>query len=182
MHNRFLQKYYFINKFDTNYIDHQDKNTAIIYRNYNSNNNKDTIIKFKKYCKKKNYKFYLANNTKLAFNLNLDGAYIPSFNKDTNHLSFSRTKKFLLIGSAHNNREIKIKEKQRVKIIVLSSLFKKNKNYLGINKFKLLSKLSKCKVVALGGVSDQNLRKLQLLKCFGFAGISFFQKVKKKAP
>jgi len=176
MHNRFLQKYYFINKFDTNYIDHQDKNTAIIYRNYNSNNNKDTIIKFKKYCKKKNYKFYLANNTKLAFNLNLDGAYIPSFNKDTNHLSFSRTKKFLLIGSAHNNREIKIKEKQRVKIIVLSSLFKKNKNYLGINKFKLLSKLSKCKVVALGGVSDQNLRKLKLLKCFGFAGISFFQK------
>jgi thiamine-phosphate pyrophosphorylase len=176
MHNRFLQKYYFINKFDTNYIDHQDKNTAIIYRNYNSNNNKDTIIKFKKYCKKKNYKFYLANNTKLAFNLNLDGAYIPSFNKDTNHLSFSKTKKFLLIGSAHNNREIKIKEKQRVKIIVLSSLFKKNKNYLGINKFKLLSKLSKCKVVALGGVSDQNLRKLKLLKCFGFAGISFFQK------
>jgi len=176
MHNKFLQKYYFINKFDTNYIDHQDKNTAIIYRNYNSNNNKDTIIKFKKYCKKKNYKFYLANNTKLAFNLNLDGAYIPSFNKDTNHLSFSRTKKFLLIGSAHNNREIKIKEKQRVKIIVLSSLFKKNKNYLGINKFKLLSKLSKCKVVALGGVSDQNLRKLKLLKCFGFAGISFFQK------
>ena len=176
MHNRFLQKYYFINKFDTNYIDHQDKNTAIIYRNYNSNNNKDTIIKFKKYCKKKNYKFYLANNTKLAFNLNLDGAYIPSFNKDTNHLSFSRTKKFLLIGSAHNNREIKIKEKQRVKIIVLSSLFKKNKNYLGINKFKLLSKLSKRKVVALGGVSDQNLRKLKLLKCFGFAGISFFQK------
>ena len=182
MHNRFLQKYYFINKFDTNYIDRQDKNTAIIYRNYNSNNNKDTIIKFKKYCKKKNYKFYLANNTKLAFNLNLDGAYIPSFNKDTNHLSFSKTKKFLLIGSAHNNREIKIKEKQRVKIIVLSSLFKKNKNYLGINKFKLLSKLSKCKVVALGGVSDQNLKKLKLLKCFGFAGISFFQKVKKKAP
>tara|TARA_B110000008_G_scaffold8807_1_gene8660 strand:+ start:609 stop:929 length:321 start_codon:yes stop_codon:yes gene_type:complete len=89
---------------------------------------------------------------------------------------FPRTKKFLLIGSAHNNREIKIKEKQRVKIIVLSSLFKKNKNYLGINKFKLLSKLSKCKVVALGGVSDQNLRKLKLLKCFGFAGISFFQK------
>ena len=73
MHNSFLQKYYFINKFDTNYIDRQDKNTAIIYRNYNSNNNKDTIIKFKKYCKKKNYKFYLANNIRLAINLNLDG-------------------------------------------------------------------------------------------------------------
>ena len=175
MHNRFLQKYYFINKFDTNYIDRQDKNTAIIYRNYNSNNNKDTIIKFKKYCKKKNYKFYLANNTKLAFKLNLNGAYIPSFNKEVNHLSFSKKNNFVLIGSAHNNKENKIKEKQGIKIIILSSIFKKNKNYLGINRFKLLSKLSKNKFVALGGVTNQNLKKLKLLKCFGFAGISYFE-------
>jgi thiamine-phosphate pyrophosphorylase len=175
MHNKFLNKYYFINKFDTNYIDKQDKNTAIIYRNYNSKNNIDTIIKFKKYCKKKNYKFYLSNNTKLAINLDLDGAYIPSFNRETIHLSFSKKKNFLLIGSAHNNREIKIKEKQGVEIIILSSLFKKKKNYLGINKFKLLSKLSNKKIIALGGISIQNLNKLKLLKCFGFAGISFFE-------
>jgi thiamine-phosphate pyrophosphorylase len=175
MHNKFLQKYYFINKFDTNYIDRQDKNTAIIYRNYNSRNNIDTIHNIKQYCKKKNHKFYLANNTKLAIKLNLDGAYIPSFNKNMNHLSFSKIKNFVLIGSAHNNKEIKLKEKQGVKVIVLSSLFKKNKNYLGINRFKLLSKLSKCKIVALGGIKNQNLRKLKLLKCFGFAGISFFE-------
>ena len=180
MHNRFLQKYYFINKFDTNYIDRQDKNTAIIYRNYNSNNNKDTIIKFKKYCKKKNYKFYLANNTRLAFNLTLDVSYIPSFNKELNHLSFSKKNNFVLIGSAHNNREINIKEKQGIKIIILSSIFKKNKNYLGVNRFKLLSKLSKNKFVALGGVTNQNLKKLKLLKCFGFAGISYFEQ--KKGP
>jgi thiamine-phosphate pyrophosphorylase len=175
MHNKFLQKYYFINKFDTNYIDRQDKNTAIIYRNYNSRNNIDTIHNIKQYCKKKNHKFYLANNTKLAIKLNLDGAYIPSFNKNMSHLSFSKIKNFVLIGSAHNNKEIKLKEKQGVKVIVLSSLFKKNKNYLGINRFKLLSKLSKCKIVALGGIKNQNLRKLKLLKCFGFAGISFFE-------
>jgi thiamine-phosphate pyrophosphorylase len=175
MHNRLLLKYYFINKFDTNYIDKQDKNTAIIYRNYKSKNNLDTIIKFKKYCKKNDYKFYLSNNIKLAINLNLDGAYIPSFNKETNHLSFSKTKKFLLIGSAHSNKEIKIKEKQGVKIIFLSSIFKKNKNYLGINRFNLLSKLSKKKIIGLGGISYQNLKKLNLLKCSGFAGISFFE-------
>ena len=29
-----IKKYYFINKFDTNNIDKQDKQTAIIYRNY----------------------------------------------------------------------------------------------------------------------------------------------------
>ena len=42
---------------------------------------------------KKGYKFFLSNNTKLAINLNLDGAYIPSFNKELNHLSFSIKKK-----------------------------------------------------------------------------------------
>ena len=107
--------------------------------------------------------------------LNLDGAYIPSFNKDKKHLSFSYKKNFLIIGSAHNNKEIKIKESQRVKVLFLSSLFKKNKNYLGFNKFKLLSKFTEKKIVALGGISKKNLKKVKLLKCFGFAGISYFK-------
>jgi thiamine-phosphate pyrophosphorylase len=176
MHNKLLRKYYFINKFDTNYIDKQDKNTTIIYRNYNLNNNDvKCILMFKKYCKNKGYKFFLANNIKLAIHLDLDGAYIPSFNKDTNHLSYSFKKKFLIIGSAHNNNEIKIKELQRVKVIFLSSVFKKNNNYLGINKFNLLSNQTNKEIIALGGFSRNNLKKLQLLKCCGFAGISYFE-------
>ena len=42
---------------------------------------------------------------------------------------------------------MKIKENQNVKKIFLSSLFKKNKNYLGINKFKLISNLTKKKLL-----------------------------------
>jgi thiamine-phosphate pyrophosphorylase len=59
-------------------------------------------------------------------------------------------------------------------------LFKKNNNYLGINKFKLLTKLTKIKVIALGGISFENLKKLKLINSFGFAGISFFEQ--KKGP
>ena len=66
MHNKLSNKYYFINKFDTNDIDKQDKNTAIIYRNYKSNNSIQEILKFKRYCRYKNYNFYLSNNIKLA--------------------------------------------------------------------------------------------------------------------
>jgi len=170
-----IRKYYFINKFDSNNIDKQKINTDIIYRNYNSKNNLSTIIKLKQHCKKKGFKFFLSNNIKLALQLNLDGAYIPSFNHQTNHLSFSYKKKFLIIGSAHNNKEINIKEKQGVNMIFLSSVFKKNKNYLGINRFKLLSKLTNKKIVALGGISNFNLKKLKLTNCSGFAGISFFK-------
>ena len=84
------------------------------------------------------------------------------------------------MGSAHNNKEIKLKEKQGANIIFLSSIFKENKNYLGINKFKLLSNLTNKKVIALGGISKENLKKLKLVDSFGFAGISYFQK--KTAP
>jgi thiamine-phosphate pyrophosphorylase len=171
-----MSKYYFINKFDTNNIDKQDKQTTIIYRNYSSKLiDQVLILKIKSYCKKKSIKFYLSNDIKLAIKLDLDGAYIPAFNKNLNHLAYSYKKKFKIIGSAHNLKEIRIKEIQNVKKIMLSSLFKKNKNYLGINKFKLLSKLTKKKVVVLGGVSAKNIKILSLLNQSDFAGISFFE-------
>ena len=95
------------------------------------------------------------------------------------HLSYNFKKKFKIIGSAHSLKEIKIKEIQGVEIIFLSSLFKNNKNYLGINKFKSLSRLSRTKIVALGGLNFQNIKKLYLLNVRGFAGITMF---KKKGP
>ena len=171
-----MRKYYFINKFDTNNIDKQDKQTSIIFRNYASKKvDEMLILKIKKYCKKKSLKFYLSNNVKLAIKLNLDGAYIPSFNKDLSHLSYSINKDFSFIGSAHNLREIRTKENQRVSKIFLSSLFKKNKNYLGIIKFRLLSNLTKKKVVILGGISKKNIKLIKLLNNSEFAGISYFE-------
>ena len=170
------RKYYFINKFDTNNIDKQDKLTTIIYRNYSVNKaDENLILKIKRYCKKKSIKFYLSNNIELAIKLNLDGAYIPSFNKSLKHLAFSLKKNFQIVGSAHNLKEIRTKEIQKVSKIFLSSLFKKNKNYLGINKFKLISNLTKKKVVALGGISKENIKKLKLLNSSEFAGISYFE-------
>ena len=171
-----IKKYYFINKFETNNIDKQDKQTAIIYRNYSSEIiNEEIIIKIKRYCKKKGIKFYLSNNIKLALKLNLNGAYIPSFNKSYKHLAFSFKKDFKIIGSAHNLKEIRNKETQKAEKIFLSSLFKKNKNFLGINKFKLLSKLTKKKIVILGGITKDNKKKLTLLNQSDFAGISYFE-------
>ena len=157
------RKYYFINKFDTNYIDKQDKQTIIIYRNYSTKTlSEDLILTIKKYCNKKKIKFYLSNNIKLAIKLNLDGVYIPSFNKNFKHLSYSLKKNFKIIGSAHCLKEIRIKEKQKVEAIFLSSLFKKNKNFLGINKFKKIAGLTRRNVIALGGISIKNQSKLNL--------------------
>jgi len=171
-----MRKYYFINKFETNNIDKQDKQTVIIYRNYALKKiDPALILEIKRYCKKKSIHFYLSNNIKLAIKLNLDGVYIPAFNKSLKHLAYSYKKNFNIVGSAHNLKEIRLKERQNVKKIFLSSLFKENKNFLGINKFKLLSRLTKKKVIALGGISNENQKKLALLYQSEFAGISYFE-------
>ena len=146
MHVYLNTKYYFISKFDTKNIDKLDKQTTVIYRNYSLKRiDKSLILKIKNYCQIKGIKIFLSNDIKLAIKLNLDGVYIPSFNKNFNHLNYSFSKNFKILGSAHNIKEIKIKELQKVEHIFLSSLFKKNKNYLGLNKFKLLSKFTKKK-------------------------------------
>ena len=115
-----MRKYYFINKFDTNNINKQDKQTTIIYRNYSIKSpDKKLILKIKRYCKKRSKKFYLSNNFKLALKLNLDGVYIPAFNRSLKHLSYTLRKNFEVVGSAHNIKEIRIKENQNVKKILI---------------------------------------------------------------
>ena len=156
-----------------------DTSVNIIYRNYNNQVDIYKILKFKHYCKKKGFKFFLSNNVKLAINLQLDGVYLPSFNKSFKHLTYRVKRNFQFIGSAHSLKEIRIKEKQGIKLIFLSSLFKKNKNYLGINKFKLITKLSKINFIALGGINNLNIKVLKLINVIGYAGISVF---KKKGP
>ena len=170
-----MNKYYFIKKFDQSHIDKQDKKTTIIFRNYDDTIDERLILKIKNYCKIKQKKFLISNNIKLAIKLNLDGVYIPSFNKDTKHLSYSFKTKFIKLGSAHSIYEIRIKELQRVDAIFLSSIFRIKKNYLGVNKFKTLSHLTNKPIVALGGISKNNIKKLNLINCHGFAGISFFK-------
>ncbi len=179
MHKIFLNKYYFIDKFDIKNIENLDKRTSIIYRNYTSELNTSDILKFREICKKKKIKFYLSNNLKLAIKLNCDGVYIPAFNKFTFTRGIFLKRKFDVLGSAHNIQEIRHKELQGVKIIFISSIFKKNKNYLGLYRFKTLKNFTRNKIVGLGGISDKNVKLLKILGLENFAGISYF---KKKPP
>ena len=180
MHNFFPNKFYFINSFKKNNIDKLNANTGVIFRNYNKKLSIYEIIQAKKYCKKKGLKFFLSNNFRLAIKLGLDGSHIPAFNQSLRHLGYKTKSSFIIMGSAHNIKEIRKKEAQKAKFIFISSIFKKNKNYLGLYRFKLLSKLTNKKIVALGGISKLNKKKIKLLDCYGISGISYFEK--KKGP
>ena len=177
MHFSLPTKYYFINEFKEKHIRSLEKNIALIYRNYDEKININTIIKIKKVCKYLKKKFFISNYIKLAIQLDLDGVYIPSFNKKININFYSKKKKFIILGSAHNIKEIRIKEKQNVSCIFLSPLFKvkKTKKNLDIHKFNYLSKYTKKKIVCLGGLKKSNLNKTNMLNKHGIASISLFK-------
>ena len=177
----FYKLYCFIEKNQNQLVELLPKDTTLIYRNYQNSPNIKDLINLKKICKKRKIKFFISNNIKLAIKLNLDGAYIPAFNRSFLHNSFNLKKNFKLIGSAHNLNEIRIKEKQNVSSIFISTIFKNNKSnkFLGIYKFLNLMKLTKKDIVSLGGINKNNIKKIKLLKINSIASISMFQKLLK---
>ena len=122
------------------------------------------IIKF---CKKHRIPFYILNDVKIAKQLNAQGIYISANNKKVS-LSLFSSIKFQLIGSAHNQFEYFIKQKQNCKTIMLSPIFYNNKysqnQILNPIKFNLISLNWKTEVCALGGISNENINKIKSTK------------------
>ena len=178
MFKEFTEIYHFIDEFKENDLKNLDKKISIIYRNYKKIVDINMLKKLQYFCTKNDRKFYLANNVKLAIFLNLDGAYIPSYNHDLRHNNYSLKKKFKIIGSAHNHKQIQIKEKQNVQKILLSPVFTMtNKKHMGIYRFLYLKNLTTKKIIALGGINYKNIKKLKMIKCSRFASISLISNI-----
>ena len=177
MHLNNLKKFYFIDEFNKDHLKNLDNNTAIIYRNYTKKYDQSLIFKIKKFCKSKNLKFFLANDINLAIKLRLDGIYVPAFNKRINIIK-AKLHDLMCLGSAHNIKEINEKKRQGVDLIFLAPIFKvnKKKHFLGVNKFNHLAMNKKISFIALGGINETNIKKINLLNCYGFAGIRWIKK------
>jgi thiamine-phosphate pyrophosphorylase len=91
-------------------------------------------------------------------------------------------KNFKIIGSAHNQMEIKKKIDQGCEAIFLSPVFEieKSRKYLGVCRFKLLTLKYKRKFIALGGIRKKNINILKMLNIYGMAGISLLKKNRPK--
>ena len=124
MQKKLPKVYHFINEVNLSDLSKLSKSINIIYRNYQKKITYEKLKTLKKICNNINRKLFIANDIKLALRFKLDGVYIPSFNKKINYLSsFTMPKNFMIIGSAHNTQEIKIKKLQGCKEIFLSPLF-----------------------------------------------------------
>ena len=57
-----------------------------------------------------------------------------------------------------------------------STAVEKSKTYLNLYKFNNIAFRNKKNILALGGITENNLRKLKLLHIKGFGGIQMFKK------
>ena len=151
----------------------------IIYRNAKNNEKYADLLDFRKYCKLKYIKFFVANNYKLAISLNSDGIYLSSHNKSLRALSLKKNN-FDIIGSAHNFKEIYRKTIQGCSSIFFSKLFLVNYDkmapFLGVIKFNKYL-INNKDLIPLGGIKSNNLNKLKQLNC---QSIAILSEIKKK--
>ena len=150
---------------------------GIIYRNYNAQKRETELIKIAGACRANRIKLFVSNDIKLTIKVKADGIYIPSFNKTKKFLNLEN-KNIMILGSAHNQKEIKIKMLQKCNAIFLSPAFyvEKSKSFLGFHRFNYLASRNKIDVLALAGISERNFNKLKFLNIKGFGGIQMFKK------
>ena len=177
MHKYLPNFFIFLDQYNSEIFKNKNINIGIIYRNYKDRQREGQLIKIAKACKKKRYQLFVSNDIKLAYKVKADGIYIPSFNK-VQKFSNLEKKNLAIIGSAHNQKEIHIKITQNCEAIFVSPLFwiKKSKTFLDLHKFNYLSRLNKISIMPLGGITENNIRKLKLLSIQGFGGIQLFKK------
>ena len=177
MHRHIPKQFVFLDQYNSLIFKNNKTKLGVIYRNYQSKKREKELVKIAKECKKKRFKLYVSNDLKLALKVKAEGIYIPSFNKRKRFNNLSKSN-FEILGSAHNQKEIKEKIKQKCTVLFLSPIFfvKKRNNFLGIHKFNSLSRLNKITFYALGGINKNNINKLKLLNIKGFGGITVFKK------
>ena len=177
MHKYLPNIFIFLDQYNNQIFKNKNPNIGVIYRNYNDSQREKQLVKIARACKKKRYQLFVSNDIKLAHKVKADGIYVPSFNK-TKKFSNLEKKNLIIIGSAHNQKEIHTKITQNCKAVFLSPLFlvKKTKTFLGLHKFNYLSCMNKINIMPLGGITERNISKLKLLSSTSFGGIQIFKK------
>ena len=119
----FKKKYFLIieniNDINLSDIKRYNKSSNLNQRNNKNIINFEDLLNFRKKCRLKLIKFFVANDLTLAVKLNADGIYLSSKNNDFKPLNIKKND-FDIIGSAHNLKEINFKNKQNCKYILLN--------------------------------------------------------------
>jgi len=130
-----------------------------------------------------NFKLYVANDKHLARRVSSYGLYLPSFNTQDYFVQSN----FNVIGSAHNEIEIRNKINQGCREIFISPIFdtkshiKKTGKGLVFYRFLMHKYFKKIKIHPLGGINQKNLGKIILSGSRGFSSKGMIEKKMSKS-
>ena len=142
--------------------------------------------KIKKICEKFSVKFLINDDVLLAKKLNADGCHLGQ--KDMNILEARKIIGNKIIGiTCHNSIKLaKIAIINKADYIAIGafnfSKTKKVKYKASINLLKNVRKITKTRIVAIGGINSNNYKKLLLNKANFLAISSYIWKNKKQKP
>ncbi len=152
-------------------------------KKYSFNKKKIIGIKVRKLCKKHNVKLIINDNPELALEINADGCHLGQ--KDMDIKSARSILKKKIIGlTCHNSKKLIGKAyKKKADYIAIGAFYKsrtkKVKYYAKPSLIKWAKNNIKCPIVAIGGISSKNYKKLLLHKA-DFLAISSY--IWKKNP
>ena len=145
----------------------------LLFRDKSSNNYNNTAQEFIKF-RSNNIKFLLQNDINLACRLGFDGVH---FSSNFIHLLKDTPSNLIKIASTHNIKEIELANQYGADFITFSPIFATpNKGEpKGLEALKEAVKMSKAKVIALGGIMSAE-QICAVMKCgvAGFASIRYF--------
>jgi len=166
------QYYFFSNELNKNIIKNILKVKNISYVYTSEEHKHDNVYTIRNFCKKNHINFIISNNINLAIKIKANGIYIPA-NDRHNSIKYKRFNE--IIGTAHNQLDFFFKERQKCKKIFLSPLFHNPKyssnKIIGTVRFNLISLNWKLKKLALGGINNKNIKKIDSIN--GITGFGF---------
>jgi len=151
-------------------IEKLPKNSGVVIRNY-SNTKKINVKELKYYRYRRMLKILIAG--KFSEPNDFDGIHYPRWLQP-----YYVKKNYIKSVSVHSGKDVRKCINLKANLVFIAPVFKttshKEQNYLGVIKLGLLVKLFKVPVIALGGINETNVSRLNNLPISGCAGIDVF--------
>jgi thiamine-phosphate pyrophosphorylase len=156
------------------------KGAGVIFRHYQVPNRKEIAQELVLLCRPRRIKFLVADDWRLAMQINADGVHLPehALQNWKGCGSGVGSKNLLITAAAHSQKSLWAAARVGVNAVLVSPVFPtashSEKVPLGLTRFANMCRVSPVPVYALGGITENNLTRLQNCGCVGVAGIGLF--------
>jgi len=165
----------------THVISHLPTGSFVIFRHYQSDERAKTAESLARPCRRRRLKFLVGNDVRLALRVRADGVHLAEAvlrRARSLHLAAAKRRSWVVTASAHSLPALLRAARFGADAVLLGPVFETESHPgrpgLGLVRFMTLTRRSPIPVYALGGITDQNSRRLARSKASGLAALGAF--------